>query len=122
MCGGMGAVGGVGVGNAEIFMVAAMGIPVVDGVAAFWGFAVAFKLFVANRAKAECDGIGFQQVALRIVGIISRSALRTTSLAISLPGGRAGCCNRLCCLGLRPALLPMLGRLPGGLLLCRRKT
>ena len=65
----MGAVGGVGVGNAEIFMVAAMGIAVVDGVAAFWGFAVAFKLFVANRAKAECDGIGFQQIALRVVGI-----------------------------------------------------
>lgn len=69
LCGGMVAVGGVGVGNAEIFMVAAVGITVVDGVAAFRGFAVAFKLFVANRAKAECDGIGFQQVALRIVGI-----------------------------------------------------
>ena len=69
LCGGMGTVGGVGVGNAEIFMVAAVGIAVIDGVAAFRGFAVAFKLFVANRTKAECDGIGFQQVALRIVGI-----------------------------------------------------
>lgn len=69
LCGSIGAVGGVGVGNAEVFVVAAVGIAVVDGVAAFGGFAVAFKLFVANRAKAECDGIGFQQVALRIVGI-----------------------------------------------------
>ena len=45
--GGIGAVGIVGIRNAEVFMIAAVGIAVVDGVAAFRGFTVAFELFVS---------------------------------------------------------------------------
>ena len=56
----------VGIGNAKIFMITAVGIAVVDGVAAFRRFAIAFKLFVALRLEAERNGIGFQQLAAAV--------------------------------------------------------
>ena len=50
-------------------MITAVGIAVVDGVAAFRGFAVAFELFVSDGIETQGDGIGFQQPALCVVSI-----------------------------------------------------
>ena len=98
--GGIGAVGIVGIRNAEVFMIAAVGIAVVDGVAAFRGFTVALELFVSDGIETQGDGIGFQQSALCVVGIhfvVSFADDEFGDFAVGrqgrLPGnGRANCC------------------------------
>ena len=49
LCLSVGFVGFVGIGNAEIFMVAAIGITLIDAVFPFGRFAVAFKLLMPDR-------------------------------------------------------------------------
>ena len=66
LCRRVGFVGFVRVGNAEVFMVAAVGITFIDAVFSFGRFAVAFKLFMPDRLLAQRNGIGFQQLALVI--------------------------------------------------------
>lgn len=66
LCRRVGFVGFVGVGNAEVFVVPAVGIALIDAVFSFGRFAVAFKLFMPNRLLAQRNGIGFQQPALRV--------------------------------------------------------
>ena len=66
LCCRVGFVGFVGVGNTEVFMVAAIGIALIDAVFSFGCFAVAFKLFMPDRLLAQRNGLGFQQPALRV--------------------------------------------------------
>ena len=59
LCRRVGFVGFVGVGNAEVFVLAAVGITFIDAVFSFGRFAVAFKLFMPDRLFAQRNRIGF---------------------------------------------------------------